>query len=473
MSGANQNFKKSPIKKLKLLSDQDHDENPEPHLFKLNVDCLDKMFDYLSMKDLHSFGQTCKAMRQVAGEYFKLNFTAAEKFFEENGIFTVYSNHEGVINERTQTAGFKEFIQFMSHYYENQKPLRYLKTHCSQLESLNHIYLVCLTINENKISYLQDILHQLEVVQVRQCAVRGDIYDILLQFCRNVKRLYIQDDVGAILNNRRNSWLLQTYPKLFHLELSPRYSLEIHEMKSFFELNPNVTSFTTNSHCLWANKDSLFGTTIKLNSLEIKHFESDYHFHYAERVSITSMRQLLNQLHNEGFYKRLHLYVKSIDQPNSCELALLNGLEQLTIGHLEKSHNLCSLENLKELSIYDCSNATDFEILAIRLKLEKVYLCKAKYEHLLSFVRHSVKLNTIKISFNADHFDGALNLSFLNKQRKQLTNARMVIIYVDDNIFLATKWATRNSDGDLDLVEMRRANALCWDFDYSSIRRLH
>lgn len=32
------------------------------HLFKLNIDCLDKIFDYLSVKELHSVGQTCKTL---------------------------------------------------------------------------------------------------------------------------------------------------------------------------------------------------------------------------------------------------------------------------------------------------------------------------------------------------------------------------------------------------------------------------
>lgn len=41
--------------------------------FKLNVDCLNKVFDYLSFDDVHSIGKTCKPMQQVAGGYFQTN----------------------------------------------------------------------------------------------------------------------------------------------------------------------------------------------------------------------------------------------------------------------------------------------------------------------------------------------------------------------------------------------------------------
>lgn len=56
-----------------------------PNIFKLDIDCFDEIFEYLSIKDLHSFGQTCRAMHKVAGEYFKRNHSAAEKFCHKDG----------------------------------------------------------------------------------------------------------------------------------------------------------------------------------------------------------------------------------------------------------------------------------------------------------------------------------------------------------------------------------------------------
>ena len=55
-------------------------EESHTTIFRLNMDCFEAIFDYLSLKDLHSFGQTCRAMQQMAGDYFQRNFKSAEKF---------------------------------------------------------------------------------------------------------------------------------------------------------------------------------------------------------------------------------------------------------------------------------------------------------------------------------------------------------------------------------------------------------
>ena len=41
-------------------------EEYRPKIFKLNIDCFDEIFEYLSLKDLHSLGQTYRTMQQVA-----------------------------------------------------------------------------------------------------------------------------------------------------------------------------------------------------------------------------------------------------------------------------------------------------------------------------------------------------------------------------------------------------------------------
>lgn len=442
-----------------------------PRIFKLNVDCLDKIFDYLSAKDLHSIGQTCKTLNHAAGEYFQLNYCAAEKFLGENGIQTVE-----VRNERTETSGFNKFIEFLSHYYEGLGPLRYIKSHIDEFgQAVNHLYFVCLQMDSAKIKYFQKLLPKLEILQIRQCSIRGDLYDIFLRHCKNLNRLYIQDDMEAIINRRKNQWLLRNYPKLVHAELSPRYSFKINELQTFFEFNPNLISFTSNSHTLWANRNTFLEAKLKLNRLEIKHFDSDYHFYYEERLSLTSVCEFLNRLHANGFYKWLHLHINTIDQQRSVDLASIRGLDKLSISHLEKCYELFDLTNLKELSIYNCPIVSEANRLATGLiNLERLYLCNGTFEHLLAFVSRSTKLTTIKFSASSEQKNGGIfNLTYLNHVRGNLTDALKVVIYADDNIILATKWATHNGDMNLNFVEMRRANSLRWDYDYSTIRILH
>lgn len=79
-----------------------------PRIFKLNIDCFDEIFDYLSTEDLLGIGQTCKTMQQVVGEYFKKNYTAASMFGGNDGIYRVFSING---TERAETAGFNKFIR--------------------------------------------------------------------------------------------------------------------------------------------------------------------------------------------------------------------------------------------------------------------------------------------------------------------------------------------------------------------------
>lgn len=49
---------------------------PQLSIFKMIADCWYEVFDFLSMEDVHSFGQTCKAFQQIAGEYFQWKYGA-------------------------------------------------------------------------------------------------------------------------------------------------------------------------------------------------------------------------------------------------------------------------------------------------------------------------------------------------------------------------------------------------------------
>lgn len=61
---------------------------------------------------------------------------------------------------------------------------------------------------------------------------------------------------------------------------------------------------------------------------------------------------------------------------------------------------------------------------------------------------------------------GVIDLTALNEERSKLNGATKVIIYVEERIFLATKFAKANIE--LSLVMLKRAKAVKWThhFDY-------
>lgn len=420
-------------------------------IFMLNIDCFDMIFDYLSLHDIHQFGQTCKTMNIFAGEYFERNFKSAEKFSGIDGIYSVYSDNNGLMNQRTQTSAFNQFINYFSHYYENLEPLRYIQLHSLEFVSLNHIYLVCLKLNTAKIECLRQILSKLEILQIRQCTIDGDFYDCFLKFCRNLKRIYIQDDLGYILDENRNPWLLEEYPQLEHLQLIPRYSFKINELNSFFERNPQLESFSTSSRCLWENRHELIKSNVKLDKLEIQILDN-YHRHL---INMQSICNLLNEFFLNGFYRRLHLYVKRVDKQCSEHVISLHALEMLSIRQFSESFSLSHLSNLKELEIMNGANSKDLATLASNLtNLERLSLSNTvTVNDILPFIRCSAKLYRIQANFG----ERFLNLYKLNDERKKAA-ARKIIIYVSDNVFLATKWTTMYGVINFDFIEMRRAS---------------
>lgn len=60
-------------------------------ILKLNDDCCEEIFEYLSIKDLYSFGQTCKRMNRIAGIHFQRNYPDAHIIGRPKGIY--YDRH--------------------------------------------------------------------------------------------------------------------------------------------------------------------------------------------------------------------------------------------------------------------------------------------------------------------------------------------------------------------------------------------
>lgn len=470
---------------------------PMPSIFKLTVDCCDEIFEYLSLKDLHTFGQTCKTFQKVAGEYFQRNYSAAAKFLDPDGVYTVYSDNNGVTNERIKTLAFNRFTNYISHYYHNLAPLNYIHDHSNEFESLKHIYLVCLDLNKKRVACMKNILAKIEIVQIRNSSCYGDIYEVFLKFCINLKRLLVQDadfdrsyhpfdsDTHFI-----NYWLRQEYPKLEYLELIPKFEPKLMGLGGFFEKNPGVRGFSTSSLCLWDNRQELLASNAKLDTLEVKIFpitnvilftdppDSDSDDDNAaaaqpgtaeKKRNLPSLFDLLKKLYAQGFYKRLQFYIDNVDEKTSIQLAALPALEKLCIQNFSKAYSLSHLCNLKELAIFDGANPIDMEIFANNFQnLQRLYMTNATIDAILPFIRRSTNLTRIKVVPKDDaHFnDGILKLPMLNKEREHLFGARKVAIHVPDNIFLKTKWTTLNGDTELKFVEMKRADSFEWDQHY-------
>lgn len=439
-----------------------------PRLYKLNIDCLEEIFEYLSTRDLLALGQTCKTMQQVIGEYFKVNYTAATKFGGNYGIYRVFS---GDGSERAITSGFNQFVRYISHNSNSMAPLRYIKSNTHRFGAVNHLLLDGVHLTAGRIDCIQKILNKLEIIQIKQCSLQFDFYECFLQFCQTVQRLYIQDDFGEILIKTNNEWLQKSYPALEHLELIPLKLtiFDVNELEQFFQNNPNVCSFSTSLRFLWKNKDKFVACKIALDTLTIKITRFPFLLNGGQERSIVKIFHLLNQLYKQKFYQHLNLHVTFIDAEYTNEMLTLHGLKRLCIIRFPvmSTFNLYRVINLKELAIMNTPPEFDMETLAHGLiNLEQLYLCNATFSNLLPFIRYSVKLNRIVMKDEIHLNENIFNVRTLNNQRKMLKNPHKLTIYVSDELFIATKWATTNGVIDLKFIKIQRCDSYRWDHYY-------
>ncbi|XP_055295658.1 uncharacterized protein LOC129565148 [Sitodiplosis mosellana] len=391
---------------------------PQPQVFKLNTNCWDNIFDWLSLEDVLSFGRTCKAFKWVAGEYFKENYPK-RRIFCRNG-------DEPILND------FSEYVQIINWTGEITESNAYLLSNC---KSLKRIDLFDTTLTESSINTLGSALKTVEEISLKLCEFEGRAHEHFVKRCVNLKFL----DTYGMAKNR----LLQKYSTLERLKLVGPVLCD--ELNRFFKLNPNVRNLTVEGCNVGKIRRYLIDSNIKLDDLTIEHI--------SERES--DFIDSLNKLHLRGFYK--HLHIDLWNSPSKDQLAALQGLVTL---HIHESVLLPSLPNLKELGFHadlttirnEGLNVTEIPNLCINL--QRLFILTTSVDDILPFIRHSPHLVQIEIGWFKEK---SIDLQALNKERKNLKGAQKVTIYVEEYAYLATKWAS--TEINVSFITIRRCDS--------------
>lgn len=177
---------------------------------------------------------------------------------------------------------------------------------------------------------------------------------------------------------------------------------------------------------------------------------------------------LLCQLHTQGFFKRLH--IDTLTEERVEKLPPVQFLEKLYMAESQ-----CNLESFWEYFIEYVEKRdylafywkhvinggkTRNEIFTENLiNVDRLYL----YRETLDLVLFIGKLRNLK-KLKLCKFKSAeiLPLEMLNIEREKLAGAHKVTIHVPDEVFLATKWATKNGITNFRLIKMKRTNSYEW-----------
>lgn len=436
-----------------------------PTIFKLNIDCFDELFEWLSRNDLDALGQTCTVMQMIVGDFFQRNFPAIEVRAEEDGLYVNDTRNVNCYRGAHKIRSFDKFVQKVS-ICENSIGIEdgvrlfcYVGSNCTK--SIKHIQFINVLLTQIEFEWVEEILKTVETISIEDCLIKRQFYDKFPDICHNLKHLNVQDCRWNrnVLKRTGNKWLQRHYPKLEHLEWtqSSMKGRRINELKKFFELNPQIVSFSTSFHCFWSNRELIAQANVKLDDLTIEFDDWTW-----TPGNINATYNLLNSLHEQGIYKRLHFYARYYEATYFSQMAAIRPLYSLHLHEISARYNLPHMPQLKELRIQYIN--TNLDNLPNQLpNLERIYFKFAETKHFLPFVYQCAKLKELRIDVVHDRtkFNCILDLPAINRERMQLNNARKITIFIDEHVFLATKWATERTE--FSLIEIKREYTREWD----------
>lgn len=403
-------------------------DETSPELFVLNIDCLEEIFEWLSLADLLSLRQTCKQLRQVVNYYIKANYPTIE-------------------------IGLKK-IDLFSSDFEN-----FHRLDAVTIKAIRHVHFWTEGLNSTQIEIVKDVFPQIEKLLIGW-PIDGEFYENVLQFCPKVKYISMKKGPNCTEDGRENLWLLKQYPLLEHFLVNdldcggPDEGWEVPLLRIFFQQNPNIRIFSTTFSFLRRNADCWLNSGIKLDRLEISGFG----------LNIKRTRDLLNTLYDQGFFKQIHIYNMFLTNTLN-DLAELKGLEKLYLKNNQEQIILPLLNELKEFAMNSVAHPEQLTVIAQnQSSIERIYLGHAKISNILPFIQYAQNVNKIKIHKieNDNRFENiTLDLPTLNKYREELVDASKVTIYIPEKLYLETKWVTGKTD--YNLVEIKRSESYQWE----------
>lgn len=414
-----------------------------PDIFKLNIDCFKDVFDYLAMKDLISVGKTCKTLQEVAGHCFRRTYPN----FETNcGCKGIICDVKGM-----DVSHFIEFVPY-ARFCGRIGASTFLKVQ-SKLRRLKELEIISAELANEEIDCMKETFGKLEVMRLSKCTWNASItFSHVIALCTKLGRLEIDKCVFD------KNWLVQKCPTLNCLKFIQDEVKRVDGLVTFLRLNPNIRKLITSVDVLRTNRDS-FKNYVGLDELVVK-------FGLCSISEFRSRCCLLRELHAHGFYHRLRLnsvYVFELEMFD--QLTQLNGLVKLEL-EIHVLGALSALTNLQEIIFNYSYFMPDSENGAINLmNLERLYFGFVHLNGIVPFIRRSISLRIIMVLLlegcSMHNRANVVDLVRLNRERGRLANARKITFYVHETVYLATKWALKETD--FDFIRLKRIDSSEWN----------
>lgn len=337
-------------------------DDEQTNIFELNAaDCFEHLFEWLSLRDLLTIRRTCKRMKSVVDSYIKTNYPQLLRL----------------------------------NIFNRQKLLEFCQTRLNYFEWIKHLSIWTVDLTDAQIDGIKYVLNQLESLELREVEIAGDFYECLLKYCPRLKYLAVRTETAPqTIIGTSNEWLLCRYPTLKHIAIESWSPLDeplqcATELLTFFQQNPNIRIFSTNSAFLAMCHRFMLDSNIKFDRLDI-----------CMNKNLKFNWNLANDFYQRGFYKQLHLYSNQEEFFQDQSLSAFCNLEKLHLFSLPEGFPIPVVESITDLSIggfyllpseFPKLFATNF------INLRRIDIQHAHLRDIRTFVCHSAKLREIKI----------------------------------------------------------------------------
>lgn len=429
--------------------------NQPLHFVRVNVDCWERIFDYLSLHDILAMSQTCKRMSRIGGYYFCENFRSVScELVEKKCRICMFE---------LEQMDFLRSIETL-HIFGGCHDLNELHTvflNMDSYHSLTTIILHFVDLDENRAHQFESLLNNVTSIELYKCTIHGDFFENFLKYCSKLKCLRA-DHINFHSHAVVDGLFLRELPMLQYLQYVG--DAQNVKLRTFLEKNPNLKYFELDAHHIWMNRVWLIQSKFQLDCLAINFCSDGLN---SRAMPTIQFANLLKTLYANGSYKKLHLSIgiqSNFDnQTFADEMVSLNALKVWKfMGHSENYIDLTRLIQLQELHISGQLIEADLKTIATNLtELQRLYLYgHITTDYILQFLRHS---RTLKVIALQGSLCDDLNLFILNQEREKLKHAHKVLIGADQSTYLSMKWKAKNLN--LRLVEIVRTERVEYYFD--------
>lgn len=334
--------------------------NKSTGLVDINDDCIDTIFDWLSLDDLSAMGATCEKLLELAGKFF-------QRKYPENqiGIRVLETGIEPEIDEKYKKHLIAFFRNVKIADHSNKPALiplfKHLKWNCC--ENLRELEFYWMNFDA-KTPYgdmIADQLANLESIAFVGCSIK-DLFEMFLKYCSNLKHLTIKDGFAPLQEYFDAEWTHQLYFKLEGITYYIDHENYRDNFHHFFQINQQIKTVA----CSGLNvMQTIFESKLHLELLSLRFYnESEFQVMiddlqkcsakklqliFDTPISFTSV-SLLMKLGRSKSFQILHCtYAPEIC--NEVQFAsLLKSMEHLEIFHLK--FDRLSDEDLTSLSLH-------------------------------------------------------------------------------------------------------------------------